>query len=99
MEILLKIPADQQSAFIREIKNALKEELQEIKAVTDKESSSDEEFLDRQQTCKFLRCSLATLYNYQKAGKLPCLKIGRKVLFKKSELILTLQKFSKRERI
>jgi excisionase family DNA binding protein len=91
MEILFKIPSEQKAAFIREIKNALKEELEEIKAANHKEASHDEEYLNRQEACKLLRCSLATLYNYQKAGRLPFLKIGRKVLFKKSELISALQ--------
>jgi excisionase family DNA binding protein len=93
MEILFKIPSEQKAAFLREIKNALKEELEEIKAVANKEASHDEEYLNRQEACKFLRCSLATLYNYQKAGRIPFLKIGRKVLFKKSELILNMSDF------
>lgn len=96
MEILFKIPTEQQAAFIREIKNALKEELKENRLAVNKESSSDEEYLNRRETCKFLRCSLATLYNYQKAGKIPCLKIGRKVLFKKSELLKTLHQTGRR---
>jgi excisionase family DNA binding protein len=91
MEILLKIPSEQKDAFIQEIKNALKEELEEVQASNQKESSKVEEYLNRQDTCSFLHCSLATLYNYQKSGRLPSLKIGRKVLFKKSDIIAALQ--------
>jgi excisionase family DNA binding protein len=97
MDILLKIPTDQQTAFIQEIKKALKEELIEFGSKANNDQSHNEDYFNREEACKFLRCSLATLYNYQKAGRLPCLKIGRKVLFKKSELISALQKFSKRE--
>jgi excisionase family DNA binding protein len=96
MEIHFKIPSDQKDAFIKEIKDAFKEELEAIKLVSLNDSSTDDDYLNRQEACKFLRCSLATLYNYQKAGKIPCLKIGRKVLFKKSELISALQQLEKR---
>jgi|WetSurMetagenome_2_1015567.scaffolds.fasta_scaffold14561_4 excisionase family DNA binding protein len=90
MDILLRISPDQQTAFIREIKNALKEELAEFKSTNPINESQDEVYLDRREVCKFLRCSLATLYNYQKANKIVCLKIGRKVLFKKSEVLSNL---------
>jgi len=96
MEITFKISPEHQAAFIQEFKNALKEELQRI---TDdkKPEINNEEFLNRPEACKFLRCSLATLYNYQKAGKLPFLKIGRKVLFKKSDLISAMQQTVRRK--
>jgi excisionase family DNA binding protein len=91
MEIHFKIPSEQKAAFINEIKEALKQELKVSKLVSEKEVSADDDYLTRQEACKFIRCSLATLYNYQKAGRLPCLKIGRKVLFKKSDLISAMQ--------
>jgi excisionase family DNA binding protein len=95
MEILLKIPTEEKAAFINEIKEALKEELKVSKLVSEKEDVANDDYLTRQEACKFIRCSLATLYNYQKAGRLPCLKIGRKVLFKKSDLISAMQVHSK----
>jgi excisionase family DNA binding protein len=99
MEILFKIPTDQRAAFIREIKNAFKEELADFKSVVIKNDLKDEEYLDRKEACKFLRCSLATLHNYQRDGRIPYLKIGRKVLFKKSELLSTLHKNERREKL
>jgi excisionase family DNA binding protein len=91
MEIHFKIPPDQQAAFINEIKEAIKEELKVSKLVSENESSDENEYLNRQEACKFIRCSLATLFNYQKAGRLPFFKIGRKVLFKKSDLIAAMK--------
>jgi excisionase family DNA binding protein len=91
MEILLKIPSEQKTAFINEIKEAIKEELKVSKLVSDEEVKVNDDYLTRQEACQFIRCSLATLYNYQKSGKLSYLKIGRKVLFKKSDLLAAME--------
>ncbi len=95
MEIIFKIPVEQELAFIREIRNAIKEEFVEILQVY-KTEPANEDYLNRSEACKLLRCSLATLHNYLKKGKIPCLRIGRKVLFKKSELISSMQQTVKR---
>ncbi|WP_461449801.1 helix-turn-helix domain-containing protein [Mucilaginibacter sp.] len=44
-------------------------------------------FLTRAETLKFLKISSPTLQRYQKSGLLPYHKVGRKVYFKKTDLV------------
>lgn len=53
---------------------------------------SDEIYLSQRETAKFLRVSLPTLIAWKKSGKLPYYQNGRKVLFKKSELLEAMRK-------
>jgi len=50
-----------------------------------------EEYYTLRQCAAFLGCSLVSLHNYKKKG-LPFLRIGRKILIKKSELITFMEK-------
>lgn len=54
------------------------------------EISSD--FLKQQEAAKFLHISLPTIIRWKKKGKIPYYQEGRKVLFKKSELLQVLQR-------
>jgi excisionase family DNA binding protein len=56
-----------------------------IKQVENKESN--EIYLSQRETAKFLRISLPTLISWKKSGKVPYYQKGRKVLFKKSEVL------------
>jgi excisionase family DNA binding protein len=47
---------------------------------------TDDEHFTIAQCAKFLRCSLVSIHKYKKVG-LPYYKIGRKILFKKSEVL------------
>lgn len=82
------IPADN---FADEIKNILRDVLQEFKlALTPNfEDNSDEqdELLTRKQACQLLGISLPTLSKYVRSGKLPYLRIGKKILFDKVALL------------
>jgi hypothetical protein len=40
-----------------------------------------EELLDQDQVRKLLRCSQSHLDRERRAGRLPCIRIGRKVLY------------------
>lgn len=56
------------------------------------ESPEDEVYFDQKQAANFLRISLPTIIKWKKQGKLPYYQEGRKVLFKKSELLKVLRK-------
>lgn len=45
-----------------------------------------EEHFTIQECAKFLHCSVVSIHNYKKQG-MPYYRIGRKVLFKKSEVL------------
>lgn len=44
------------------------------------------EVLDIEEACKFLKVAKPTLYNYVRAGKVPCFKLGRVWRFHKEAL-------------
>ena len=47
----------------------------------------DEKMLTRKELANFLHVSLPTLHKYQKEGRLKYYRIGSRVLFKKSEIL------------
>ncbi len=48
--------------------------------------SNDEETLNTKELCAYLKCTTMSIHNYKKLG-LPFYKIGRKLLFKKAEVL------------
>ena len=50
------------------------------------------DYLSQREAAKFLRISLPTIIRWKNARKVPYYQEGRKVLFKKSELLQVLQK-------
>lgn len=44
------------------------------------------EVLNIEEACKFLKVAKPTLYNYVRAGKVPCFKLGRVWRFHKEAL-------------
>ena len=73
------------------IVDAVKHAYQEInnKGLIDVEN---EDYLDQREAAKFLRISLPTIINWKKTKKIPYYQEGRKVLYKKSELLKVMQK-------
>lgn len=55
-----------------------------------------EEFLDSKQIRLLLKISKPTIYKLMKAQKLPFRHIGRRLLFPKSEVLKSINKFSKK---
>jgi len=47
----------------------------------------DEIYLSQREAAKFLRISLPTIISWKKARKIPFYQHGRKILFKKSEVL------------
>jgi excisionase family DNA binding protein len=62
----------------------LKEILREIVNETDKE---EEEIMTIDEVNRFTRIPKPTLYDYTHKGKIPCSKVGKKLLFIKSEIM------------
>lgn len=72
------------------ISEAVKEELQNIihnKTGRNSQSSDGDELLTRKETASILNVTLPTLTKYVRSGKIKCHKIGRRVLFKKSDIL------------
>ena len=63
-------------------------------ATVSTESSEDEHF-SIAECARFLKCSLVSIHNYKKKG-LPYYKMGRKILFKKNEVLAFMKNATKR---
>jgi excisionase family DNA binding protein len=63
----------------------------------EKHHEPDDEHFTISELAKFLGCSLVSVHNYKKKG-LPFYRMGRKILFKKSEVLLFMQSASKGRR-
>ncbi len=50
-------------------------------------NEADEIYLSQREAAKFLRVSLPTIISWKKARKIPFYQHGRKILFKKSEVL------------
>ena len=75
-------------ALTKELVNeALKSKSQE----KEKEPEGKDETFNISELAKFLKCSIGSIHHYKKIG-LPFYKIGRKVLFKKSEVLNFMKK-------
>jgi excisionase family DNA binding protein len=80
--ILLEcLSADELKEIIREI---FREELLYIK--NDNKIDS-EEILTRKETASLLKISLTALWNWTKNGEIPSYGLGRKLYYKKSEVV------------
>ncbi len=79
--------------LIAEAINGSKEE----DGTTKNDIKSDEEVFNVLELSKFLRCSKVSIHNYKKLG-MPFYRIGRKLLFKKAE-VLNFMKSLKRKRV
>jgi hypothetical protein len=71
------------------VKNVVREAIEEINhpLASSKEVEIEDGFLTRAEALKFLKISSPTLHRYQKAGLLPYHKVGRKIYFKKIDLV------------
>lgn len=68
----------------------------EFKKLLDLKVSSNEKdkLFTRQQTAKFLNISLPTLLVYTKKGKINAHRIGRRILFKESDINSAVEKIN-----
>ena len=73
------------------MKEAIKDAHHEINSKVQIDDDK-EDYLSQREAAKFLRVSLPTIINWKKTNKIPYYQEGRKVLFKKSELLKVLRK-------
>jgi excisionase family DNA binding protein len=52
-----------------------------------------DDVLDIEGAAKFLKCGTSTLYHYVCKKKIPCIKLGSRTLFKRSELLTWLDRY------
>lgn len=87
---ILEIENTQSSDFIPKILNGFKDILKEHGEL----SKDSEILLTREETAEMLSISLVTLWKYTKDNLVPAYRIGTKVRYKKSEILLALKKMN-----
>lgn len=60
--------------------------IKESARFTEPIASNEDVFLDVEETAKFLRLSISTIYTKKSKGELPSMKIGNRLYFSKQEL-------------
>jgi excisionase family DNA binding protein len=71
------------------LKSLVKEAVQEVLAEREViRTNTDDEFLTVEEAAKFLRLSVATLYDNKRSNRgIPSYKTGKRLVYKKSDLI------------
>ncbi|TYC15592.1 helix-turn-helix domain-containing protein [Bizionia gelidisalsuginis] len=87
---ILQVENTNNEDFKNEILNGVKSILTDFQKSTVKEDT----LLTREETAKMLSISLVTLWKYTKNDVLPAFRIGSKVRYKKSDVILALQQMN-----
>ncbi len=87
---VLQIENTESSEFIPKILSGFKDLLKEH----NQSSKDDEILLTRDEAAKMLSVSLVTLWKYTKDDIIPAYRIGTKVRYKKSEILLALKKMN-----
>jgi hypothetical protein len=72
-----------------DLKQIIKEVFQSELAEFIKQIATEEpdELLNSEETCKFLKITLTTLWRWTKSGKVTCYGIGSRRYYKKNELL------------
>lgn len=81
--------------FLDRFKHELVAEVKNVVSVRERAQSTArevDEVLSRREAAALLNCSLTTLCHYQKQGVIPFYKAGKKVLFKREELLDAIRK-------
>lgn len=74
--------------FMSIVRSMVERTLEERDQAKNKEQeNTSDEVLNIPELGKFLRCSKASIHNYKHLG-LPFYRVGRKILFKKSEVLV-----------
>lgn len=90
---ILQIEYTESSEFIPKILAGFKDLLKEHTQA----SKDDEVLLTREEAAEMLSISLVSLWKYTKEDILPAYRIGTKVRYKKSEILLALKQMNKFE--
>lgn len=87
---ILQIESTDSSEFIPKILSGFEELLKK----NQKNSKDSEVILTREEAAKMLSVSLVTLWKYTKNNIIPAYRIGTKVRYKKSEILLALKQMN-----
>ncbi|MDI1234963.1 MAG: helix-turn-helix domain-containing protein [bacterium] len=87
-QIFTSFSSDELKGLIRETLNEVNNQIKPI----DENVSVDEQLLNPTETVALLRISKVTLQKWMKTEKVPYLRMGRKVYFKKTEVMKALNK-------
>ncbi|MER2996157.1 helix-turn-helix domain-containing protein [Pontibacter populi] len=87
--LLTSISAESLKAIIAE---AVRENLKDIQKDATPVATESDKVLEAQEVIKLLKISPATLENWKRQSKIPFYRIGRRVYFKESEVLTSLNK-------
>lgn len=73
--------------LISEVSKAIQKEITTAQSAV----NSQDQTLTRREAAKLLNCSFTTLCHYQKEGVIPFYKVGKKVLFKREEILAAIR--------
>lgn len=90
---ILQIENTNSSEFIPQLISEFRQLLKETKNHT----KDEEILLTREETAKMLSISLVSLWKWTKDGVIPAYRIGSKVRYKRSEILLALQQMNQFE--
>ena len=62
-------------------------------SVVQEDTIASDDVLDIEGAARFLKCGTSTLYHYVCQKKIPCIKLGARTLFKRSELLSWLDRY------
>ena len=81
-------PSELSLAFANQVEVIIEKKLKEILA----KGNSDDDYLTAKEVQNLLNISHSTMWRKEKANEIPFVRIGRKKLYKRSELIEVLNK-------
>ncbi|RXG21034.1 helix-turn-helix domain-containing protein [Leeuwenhoekiella aequorea] len=90
-QIILQGTTSQQ--LIEDLKNAFREVLEDSKPQTN--SSIDKQLMTREEVCDLLQINKSTLWKRTKTGKIPSYGQGRRIYYKRSEVMESLTPLKK----
>lgn len=76
------------SEFDSKIREIVQEEVQKQLSLQAQTQKADtEETMTQKEVCQLLKITLTTLWRKRDKGEIPSIKVGRRVLFKKSDVL------------
>lgn len=91
MDLKIRIDSSSVKEFkmlIKEtVESILKDWISKIEISKTNQNLNDEQLLTRTEVMQLLNISHSTLYHYQRKGVVPFLKIGKRVYFKRKDIL------------
>jgi excisionase family DNA binding protein len=88
---------EQINETLNEILKCVKELGSKVETISDRSVSSnmeveDKEFLTKKETAEYLSCDITTINNWSNSGKLKKYGLGRRVYYKRTEVLAAMKK-------